>query len=88
MIHAGVVLEKVQNALVLIVDILKKNKMDFRNNNKITRDYLEFTKEDEPNKIFTCKNKINPSTCSLVMVFQGLDACLKCKNFVDIKTVQ
>jgi|JI9StandDraft_1071089.scaffolds.fasta_scaffold38021_1 hypothetical protein len=62
--------------------------MDFRNNNKTTEDYLEFTKKDEPNKIFTCKNKIDPSTCSYVIVYQGLGACGRCKNFVDIETVR
>lgn len=61
--------------------------MDFRKNNKTTKDYLEFTVKDEPNKVFTCKNKIDPSTCNMVIVYGGLKACKRCKNFVDIETV-
>ena len=61
--------------------------MDFRNSNQTTKDYLEFFRKDFPEKTFTCKAKIDPSTCSFVMVYQGLSACCKCKNFVDIETV-
>ncbi len=62
--------------------------MDFRKNNKTTEDYLEFTGTKQPNKVFTCKNKIDPSTCNMVIVYGGLNACRKCKNFVNIETVR
>ena len=67
---------------------LKEYSVDFRNNNQATEDYLEFTRKDFPDKIFTCKAKIDPSACSFVIVFQGLRACAKCKNFADIETVR
>lgn len=60
---------------------------DFRKNNRKTKDYLEFTKKDEPNKTYTCKAIIDPSTCNFVLVYGGLRAFLKCKNFVNIEEV-
>lgn len=60
---------------------------DFRKNCKKTENYLEFRKKDEPDKIYTCKAKIDPSTCNFVLVYGGLHACLKCKNFVDMTDV-
>lgn len=62
--------------------------MDIRKQNKTTEDYLEFKVTGKPNKTFTCKNKVDPSTCSLVLVYGGLGACKRCKNFVDIETVR
>lgn len=59
--------------------------MDFRKLAQKTDDYLTFKKKDEPDKDFTCKEKINPSTCHYVIVFGGLNGCLKCKNFIEKK---
>ena len=61
---------------------------DFRNNCKKTKDYLEFIKNDEPEKTYTCRAKIDPSTCNFVLAYGGLHACLKCKNIVDIEEVR
>jgi len=57
--------------------------MDIRKQNQPVKDYLEFTNDKEPDKTFICTAKIDPSTCSFVIVYRGLQACLKCKNFVD-----
>jgi len=56
--------------------------MDFRKLNQTSKKEILFYKENEPNIDYVCNKKLDPSTCSIVIVYGGLKGCGKCKNLV------
>lgn len=58
---------------------------NFKNNCQMTDEYVEFTNKAFPNEIFVCRSKLDPSTCPFVIVYGGIGACGRCKNFINKK---
>jgi len=56
--------------------------MDFKKLGKVSDDEIIFLWGGEE---YVCKNKIDPLTCTFVIVYGGLNACGKCKNFVRVE---
>lgn len=58
--------------------------MDFRKLNQTADEEIILTMKGQD---YICKNKIDPSTCSIVIGFGGIHGCAKCKNFIRHNTV-